>query len=448
MEIRLFDKQQEAFDDTSSKIVLIIAGKRAAKTTTGAIKLLSNIQSNINKGIHENYLCVGPTYGVLRRATIPTLLKYLDPRLGIYKKSDSCVELCDGYKLFIISADEENRIEGFQALDCWFDEAGMCSRTSFEKIWQRTTPAFGKERGQIIITTTPYSIPSSWLNKDFIEKRHSLKYIGYYNWKTSDNPYMADESALAKAMMHPQIYQRDYEGIYVNITGLIYPDFDRAVDVIKPIDVPAHFDLYAGLDAGFSDPCSIVIIAKDHASQEYWLIDSYYKSKGDLDEYAEFINKYPALKEIRYDPSAVALMNELKKKIPKFNFQPADNSVSAGIARCTPLFRDHRLKIFNTNVSIIEDLESYIYDEGKNKPKHTNSHGPDSIRYCFMGNILTARPRKGAVPDLTAAEFDELMRKSRAMKNPLDANWGTGRKTNITNKDTGITYIPIEGLED
>lgn len=440
MEIRLFDKQQEAFDDITSKIVLIIAGKRGAKTTTGALKLLSNIQSNMDKGIRDNYLVVGPTYGVLKRATIPTLLKYLDPKLGVYRKSDSCVELCDGNKIYIISADEENRIEGFQALDCWFDEAGMCSRTSFEKIWQRTTPIAGKDRGQIIITTTPYSVPSSWLNADLISQRDDLEYVGYYNWGTKDNPYMsAKDVEDAKAIMDPQIFQRDYLGLYVQVAGAIYKDFDRTIDTVKPYPIDPTWKRYGGLDYGYSDPTAIVIIAKNPDAEEYVLTDSFYQSKSDYHDWAEFFKKQVNLQSVMYDPSAVGMM-ELLRKEGRFNLQAADNSVEPGIARVTTIIKTHKLKVFNTEEEIINDLESYVYADKGDKPKHENSHGPDAIRYCCSGAMLYRGKLKQSLED--REDKLERLRKEFLAKPWDDKFWSKSADKNRdnapSNKNTGI----------
>ena len=442
-EFRPHIKQDDVLFDDTSKIVLAIAGKRGGKTTIGAVKFAKIIKDNINKGIHDDYLIVGPTYRLLRNATLPTLKENWLPGLGAYKKAESVIDLCDGHKVFIISAEDEDKIEGFKARAAWIDEAGQISRIAFDKVWQRTTPATGEERGQIIITTTPYGVPSSWLNKDLIEQRNSLGYVGYYNWSTSDNPYIdKTDIETTRGLVDQRIFKRDYEGIYTNIVGLIYPDFDRTQDVVSPIKISAEWSRYCGLDYGFSDPTAIVVFAKNPDKEEFILETSFYKSKADLDEIALFLNSLTNVKEVRYDPSAVAMMTELKKKCRTINLQPANNEVDPGIAKVTELFKKHQIKIFNINEEIIADLESYIYDEKRDKPKHENSHGPDAIRYCFTGSILYRKRDSKSRVDEALRKYDEMRRNF----NPLnDSHWPCApqRESAPGDKEPNMTYQPL-----
>jgi PBSX family phage terminase large subunit len=443
MEFTPHANQEEVLDD-NHKIVLVIAGKRGGKTTIGAIKFISTIMANMKANIHDDYLISGPTYRLLKNATLPTLSTYWPSKLGIYKKSDSCIDLCDGHKVFIVSCEDEDKLEGFKARSCWLDEGGQVSRVAFNKIWQRLTPAAGEEQGQLIITTTPYGVPSSWLNKDLIENRKNLDYVGYFNWPTSSNPHMSSVAIEeARKMMDPRIFKRDYEGIFTNIVGLIYPDFDRTVDCVSPAPIDPTWLRYAGLDYGFSDPTAIVVFAKHPDKEEYILEDSFYKSKADLDEIGKFLQSQTNLKEVRYDPSAIAMMEELRKKV-RVNLQSADNSVDSGIARITGLMKKHVIKIFNTEEEVILDLESYIYDEGKNKPKHENSHAPDAIRYCFTGPILSKSKAR-----LSSMDASDKLDKLRAefMRAPWDDKYWVKAPKNIdqspSNRDGSVEHYGL-----
>jgi hypothetical protein len=441
MEFEPHDKQCEVLDDVKSKVVLVIAGKRGGKTTIGAVKLISIIQDNLNKGIHDDYLISGPTYRLLKNATLPTLSKYWPSKLGTFKKSDSCIDLADGHKVFIISCESEDKLEGFKARACWLDEGGQVSRTAFNKIWQRLTPLAGEDQGQLIITTTPYGIPSSWLNKDLIEVRTKVDYVGYYNWPTVDNPYMSKEAiSEAKKIMDARIFERDYLGLFTNIVGLIYPDFNRTTDCIAPKVIDATWNRYAGLDYGFSDPTSIVVFAKNPDKEEYILEDSFYKMQSDPTEWAEFFKKQINLKEVRYDPSAVAWMEQLRKIMKGINLQPADNSVAPGISRVTALLKAKTLKIFSTEEEVILDMESYIYDEKRDKPKHENSHGPDAIRYCCSGAMLYRGKLKQSLED--REDKLERLRKEFLAKPWDDKFWSKSADKNRdnapSNKNTGI----------
>jgi hypothetical protein len=122
-------KQAEFLRDPAD-IVLAIAGKRGGKTAAAAVKFITMIHDNLSKGIEGDYLVLGPTYNLLRNGTIPKLQQYWPKKLGLYRKSESRIQLPNGkdgqeHFVFILSADEPDRIEAFGVLGAWLDEAGQ-----------------------------------------------------------------------------------------------------------------------------------------------------------------------------------------------------------------------------------------------------------------------------------------------------------------------------------
>lgn len=377
--------------------LLVIAGKRGGKSAVSAVKFISNVARDIKCGRHGDYLILGPTYGLLRNGTIPTLLKYWPRKLGVYRRSESRIQLPNGpdgqeHYIYIISADEPDRIEAFGILGAWLDEAGQFKQEAWTKVQQRMTTEVGMT-GWVLISTTPYGVPKSWLNQDLIARRSEMPWVGYHNWSTLDNPFI-DHTAVerAKLTMHPQIYRRDVEGVYTSIEGLIYPDWSRAEDSVKPFKVPEHWPVFGGADYGFTDPTCILIIAKDPESGTFYVIDEYYRSKGEMQDQQAFLEKWRGkLKICLYDPSNPGWWNEMRN-LTKMNLVAADNEVESGIARITRISKTGRLKVFNTCINLCDAMESYVYAEGKNKPHHDNSHAPDALRYAFSKDLLKIYP--------------------------------------------------------
>lgn len=377
--------------------ILIIAGKRGGKSAVAAVKFITWITDDLNQGIHQDYLILGPTYGLLRNGTIPTFQKYAPRKLGILRRSESRIQLPNGpdgqeHFIFILSADEPDRIEAFGVGAVWMDEAGQMRQEVWDKVLQRMTVAPG-QTGRIAISTTPYGVPTSWLNTDLIGRREEMSWLGYHNWSTLDNPFI-DHTAIErmKLTMNPQLFIRDVMGIYTSIEGLIYPDFSRSADSEKPFTVPSHWPIFAGMDYGFTDPTCILILTKDPESGVFYVIDEYYESKASMQKHQEFLEKWRGkVKLCLYDPSAAGWCSELQR-LTKMNLVGADNEVEAGIARVNRLVKTGRLKVFNTCQNLLREMESYVYAEGKNKPAHENSHSPDALRYAFSKDLLGIYP--------------------------------------------------------
>jgi len=420
-------KQADFLRDPAD-IVLAIAGKRGGKTAAAAVKFIAMIQENLKHGIEGDYLVIGPTYGLLRNGTIPRLQQYWPKKLGVYRRSESRIQLPNGkdgqeHFVFILSADEPDRIEAFGVLGAWLDEAGQYRQEVWDKVQQRLTTLPGHGAGKVIVSTSPYGAVTSWLNQDLILRQKEMPWVSVHHWTTLDNPFIDHTVVLrSKETMNPAIYKRDYEGEYTQIEGLIYPDFNRLSEdyVVAPFKVPASWPLFAGIDYGFTDPTVILVLAKDPDAKVFYVIAEYYKSgdevargKGQLQDWQDFLAQdwTSKLKQLLYDPSAVGVMSELQR-ITRLNLVAADNSVETGIARVTRLLKSARLKFFNSCEKTIADIESYVYAAGKKrdgKPAHDSSHGPDALRYAFSKDLMGIYPELKRPDKLEAFKscFDE-----------------------------------------
>lgn len=405
--------KQAAFIRDPNDIVLAIAGKRGGKSAGAAVKFIMDISENLKAGIEGDYLIIGPTYGLLKNGTIPTLMRYWPRKLGTYRRSESRIQLPNGkngeeHYVFILSADEPDRIEAFGVLEAWLDEAGQFRQEVWDKVQQRLTTLPGHGSGKVIVSTSPYGAITSWLNQDLIMRQKEMPWVKVHNWTTMDNPFIDHTVALrARETMNPSLFKRDFLGEYTQIEGLIYPDFNRLSDeyVVKPFQVPAHWPLFVGIDYGFTDPTVILVLAKDPEAKVFYVIAEFYESKKSVKDFQDFLEqKWPGkLRQLLYDPSAVGIMTELKT-VSRLNLVAADNSVERGIARVTRLLKTQRLKFFNTCEKTIADMESYVYAGGTKsdgRPAHDSSHGPDALRYSFSKDLM------GIYPELKRPDKEE-----------------------------------------
>jgi phage terminase large subunit len=380
-------KHQQQVLDSEAEQILVVAGHRGGKTTVGAIWLIREIANDIKNSVKADYLVLGPTYRVLNQSTLRTLFTYWPKGLGTYKKQDSIIQLVNGGVVWIRSADKPDAVEGLTARRCWMDEAALCNETTYDKVCQRLVQKAGDPKGRLLMTTTPYGSPSSWMNLRLIQLRNQLNWLFYVNFSMADNPYI-DRAVYdrAKATMNESVFMRDFQGIFVKIEGLIYPEFSRLDHVVEPFDIPSHWPKWSGLDYGWSDPTSILGITFDPESKEFYVFTQFYKNR----QLAEKIGAYIKEKSFSYtiwDPAAVAVMNEVRS-VCKLRMEQADNSVDIGIQRISKLLHEKRVKFFDTCEDLIREMEGYCYDKnGSTKPAHDCSHSPDSLRYGFSRNL-------------------------------------------------------------
>lgn len=378
---------QQLILDSQAEQILAVAGHRSGKTSVGAVWLINEIANDMKAGVKSDYLILGPTYRILNQSTLRTLFMYWPKGLGEYKKQESLIQLANGGIVWIRSADKPDAVEGLFARRCWMDEAALCTEVTYDKVCQRLVQKAGEPKGRLLMTTTPYGSPASWMNVRLIEQRKFLPWLFFVNFSMADNPYI-DRAVYdrAKATMNESLFQRDFEGRFVQIEGLIYPEFNRVDNTCTPFEIPAHWPKWAGLDYGWSDPTSILGIAYDPDSKKFYIYTQFYKTRQLSEKIGQYINGYKFSYTI-WDPAAVAVMNETMA-VCKLRMIQADNSVDVGIQRITKLLKEKRLVFFDTCEDLIREMEGYCYDKkGSSKPAHDNSHSPDALRYGFSKNL-------------------------------------------------------------
>lgn len=444
--VDLHDKQYEVVTSTAEQI-LAVAGHRGGKTVAGAVWIINEIAADIKNGIKSDYLILGPTYRILNQSTLRTLFTYWPKGLGEYKKQDSLIQLANGGIVWIRSADKPDAVEGLFARRCWMDEAALCNETTYDKVCQRLVQKAGESRGRLLMTTTPYGSPLSWMNVRLIEKRKELNWLFYTRWSMADNPFI-DRAVYdrAKATMNESLFQRDFEGRFVKIEGLIYPEFNRHDHVCAPFDVPGFWPKWSGLDYGWTDPTSVLGITYDPEEKIFYVYTQFYKNR----QLAQTIGAFLALNNFTFtlwDPAAVAVMNETLSACNRtgkhLRFVQADNSVDVGIQRITKLLKENRIKFFDVCEDLIREIEGYCYEKtGSSKPGHDNSHSPDALRYGFSKSLA-------GVYDLV--KVGGIAKKGGHVgPDPLDLHRKPVRKKNERDFTEPLPYreVPLQIYED
>lgn len=355
---------------STRRFIALIAGTGGGKTFTGPLWLYQEIA----KYPKDQFFVIAPTYKMLTRATIPTLVDMFrgTDAEGTYNQSKGLYELSQGAKIWFGSADRPETLEAGQYRAAWLDEAGQMKYM----VWIVMQARLGFLEGRALLTTTPYSL--NWLYTEFYQRwLKGDKNYDIIQFESISNPYYPkQEFQRAKEALSPQLFDMRYRGQFRKMEGLVYPDFNRD-HIIEPFKIPVEWRRQGAADFGFNNPHVTLKGAVDDDDILY-IYDEWYKSKMLLSVHAE------CMRDIRFvgDPSGKREIEELLDLGVRIS--SGDNDVGVGLQKVNERIRSQRLRIFKTCKNLIDEFEMYHWEEGKDKPHKENDHCLDALRYLIM----------------------------------------------------------------
>lgn len=367
-----------------------IAGTGGGKTVLGPIWIAEQIRRCVAEGRAGHILgfVVAPTFPILARATAPTLVNTFagTSLAGRYVPSQNRYYLPHGLGvIWLLSAEDPKGLEGGQVDFVWIDEGGQIKRDAWIALRART----GIRRAPILITTTPYG--RNWLYHDFY-RSYLDGNPDYYarQWPSIENPvYSREEYDSAKASMSAQRAAMRYDGEFMRMAGLVYPDL---ADCVLPEHIdPAQYgeaQKVGGIDWGWQNPfCALgaVLFVNEDGEDVLYVHYERYKRETGLAEHAEAL---PENHVWWCDPSLPSNANELRRA--GHTVRKADNSIILGIDAVSARIYTRRLVISPVCKALLAEAELYRYPEKDDelvgeKPIDENNHALDALRYVVMG---------------------------------------------------------------
>jgi PBSX family phage terminase large subunit len=403
-------EKQEQLLRSNAQFILALTGKQAGKTTVGAMWLIREIEQSRRKGEKCDWLICAPTVAIMNQAPLPTFLDILGKlkwsKEG-YKEGKKVIELDWGSMIYVRSADDPKALESMTLKGVWFDEAGQSKVEAWENLQARVMAKSGK----ILMTTTPYAC--NWLREEFYKRAATVNdqpqtasgdkeldpRMAVYQWTVYDNPSIPrDQIEGIKGRMSPEKFSRDYLGNFTRLEGLVYPEFEKDRDVIKPFHIPPEWNRFGGVDFGFSSSSALLTVAekpevldekgKVKEPSVYYVIRELYGKEIPLKKMAEYIESNGHAYTLG-DPRGAQEMAELTRAHGCRRVSGADNEVEVGIERLKVLFMQQRLKVLSCCPNLIDELGSYHrHRESDDKPTieapvKVHDHAVDALRYAF-----------------------------------------------------------------
>jgi len=403
--------QQDPFFDLGQEATSVFGGNRAGKSEIGAMFSVATCAGSdewwVRQWLENNNLPIDivpkkPSDVMVSALSYSDALAYVRPKITKYlpagckfknwnSHNRAKVILPNGGSIISMSADSgRKKYQGIGNIKlAWMDEEH--DQSIFEECLLRVVDA----RGQVLLTMTPL-LGITWPNELFVntEKTESFK---YHFLSGLDNPWVSSVKMrkatdhLSEASQQSRLYGR-----FTNQTGLIYPELNKKIHIIKPFEIPKEWPRYLSIDFGVVNPFACLVIVHDQKDNTIYIVDEYFK-KNQTTIYngneinRRFKDKYGPFEYVVCDPEDKNGRMLLTRHCGLYN-KPAPKSI--GVVNTINLVKERlklqadnkpRLYIFDTCKELIREFRLYSWSKNnqKDQPKKENDHGLDALRYLI-----------------------------------------------------------------
>lgn len=438
-------KKQIAFHKCKKRNRWVFGGNRSGKTECGAVECLWML-----RGIHPYRKNRKNTFGwvvslsqqVQRDVAQAKILSYLpkswieDITMLSGRRDSPAGGVIDQIKiknafggvstLGFKSCDQgREKFQGSSLDFVWFDEEPP--RDIYEECLMRVMD----RRGDIFGTMTPLKGKTFIYDEIYMNvKKNPEIWYEFINWE--DNPFLDKkeikllESSLDNSALDARKFGRFSAG-----AGLVYPEFDEAVHVIKPFDVPREWQDTISIDPGLNNPLSAHWYCVDWDGNIY-VVAEHFASGKDIDFHANAIKEISAKIGWKTDAKGrvAALIDSAanqrtlasSKSVSELFYERGINvnsnvnkDIFAGISRVKGFLKqgngEANLYIFSSCVNMIDEFKRYFWSAG-DTPVKRDDHCMDELRYYVMTRPKPAARSESASPVLK----DKLRRIKRRLR--------------------------------
>lgn len=264
----------------------------------------------------------------------------------------------------------------------------VASMRNFWVGWNEVlSPTLIDRKGSAMFISTPKGFNHFYDLYNLQEKDDSFK---SFHFTSYDNPFLPVEEINRERNTKPEdTFAQEYLADFRKQEGLVYKEFDRNKHVFDDLTPrKSTVEYLAGVDFGFTNPTAILKIQRD-SDNHYWVESEWYKSgktNSQVIEYCKTLNCnlfYP-------DPAEPDRIKEMQDA--GLNVREVSKDIPKGVDSVRELFKQGRLHIHKDCQNLINELETYRFQEKKEdanapeKPIKENDHACDALRYALHNN--------------------------------------------------------------
>lgn len=381
--------------DSKKRWKVVVCGRRFGKTVFAVKKLIYHALLNSK----SNFWYVAPTYKAAKMIAWQMLVDSLEvlPKELVIKKNESelYVILGNGSRIDIKGADSPDSLRGVGLNGVVLDEYADMRPNVFSEIIR---PALTDRRGWCIFIGTPKGFNHFY--DRYMEAKENDKWDAFH-FTSYDNP-MLNKSEIEEAKIQISLdkFAQEYMADFRKNEGLVYKEFNRDKH-IKELPDRQIIETIAGIDFGYNNPSSIVVIKRDF-DNVYWVVDEWYharKTTPELINAAKNMESKYGIQVYYPDVQAAAAIEECKRA--GLSIRDSNKDVIKGIDSVRALLKNNRLFVSPKCKSLIAEFETYAYPDkedlrskqDKNEPEvpiKENDHALDALRYA----VFTHEPIK------------------------------------------------------
>lgn len=355
--------------------------------------------------------------------------------LAVYSSTQREFTFPNGSRIKLGYCDREADVYQYQGQE--YDVIGMEEATHFtESQMQFLTTCNRNVREdftpRMYFTCNPGGPGHHWVKRLFIDREyrdeeHPEDYA-FVPARVYDNKVLMerDPSYLRTLkQLAPHLRKAFLDGDWDAVEGQVFDDFNRAVHVRVPYDIPASWRRFRAMDWGFNDPCCVLWFAVSPTGQVI-VYDELYVRRTLSTNVAQLIRSKTGNAKVQYtvaSPDAwqqrgVGLKGESIAETFVLNGVPlmaADNARVPGWQRIHEFLApmddgEPGLVIFSNCKNLIRTLPALTASptNPEDVADHLEDHAPEALRYGVMsrpqpkrlGNILSGKARRAALDPL------------------------------------------------
>jgi PBSX family phage terminase large subunit len=362
------------------------------------------------------------TLGQLKKTTLKTWFEEIcpPPLVESWNKTDGIMKLINGFTIFIVSTDEEQKIRSLNLGLVHLEEVSGIKKSIYTQILSRMRDPFTKNKA-VIVCSNP---SNTWIKDEFVDNEDRKNpshpqhanynpYIRTFIWKTALNTYLPPNFIEMNTKNRPEWYRKKYfEGDFSFNSGMVYPEIHSTFIDPYPVNpektdrfgIPKDFERVVALDFGIRNETAVLFGAINPKEGELIIYNEYYVREKTLPQHAAALK--PLINEIQsgllrfmvIDPACKNRMNDVingKSIISHFQeyglyFHPGNNNIEYGLAKVSSYIELRKLKIYKTCFNTIKEGIGYLYPEvdmdnaeenADEKPIKAQDHLMDALKY-------------------------------------------------------------------
>jgi hypothetical protein len=296
-------RQQLAFISDPSRLKVLFCTRRAAKSYTAGVYMVSECLKNPG----ANCLFLGLTRASARGIIWKDILKVLnlEQNLGInFNESTLTATFPNGSVIYVtgvdVDEDEMNKLLGKKYRLVCIDEASMYTIDMEKLVYGILKPATADQRGTICLMGTSSNFTRGLFYDVTIGKEPGWS---MHQWSAFDNPFIAKQWAeeldeidrLRPLFKETPLFKQWYLNQWVVDTDkLVYKySFDRNSFKTRPTSLsPNGWTYILGVDLGYEDDTAFVLCAFHDNDRTLYVLKTFNKKHMDITDVANKIKEF------------------------------------------------------------------------------------------------------------------------------------------------------------